>query len=214
MKGVESVSALMDGELDAAEAVREIARFKQGGAQGAAQDEAQNEARHDAWNTYHAIGDVMRGAHVLAAGLSADSGFLQRLSAKLALEPTVLAPRLRLPAAATTAKTIQTYALSAAASVAAVAVVGWVAFNMLAPDVGPGTLARAPVAKPAAVALQSPPVVPLAPQAPVEAVAAVTPEHVHEYLLAHQGISPITAIQGVTPYIRTVSSAGDASGLR
>ena len=211
MKGVESVSALMDGELDAAEAVREIARFKQGGAQGAAQDEAQNEARHDAWNTYHAIGDVMRGAHVPAAGLSADSGFLQRLSAKLALEPTVLAPRLRLPAAATTAKTIQTYALSAAASVAAVAVVGWVAFNMLAPDVGPGTLARAPVAKPAAVALQSPPVVPLE---SIEAVAAVAPEHVHEYLLAHQGISPITAIQGVTPYIRTVSSAGDASGLR
>ena len=213
MKGVESVSALMDGELDAAEAAREIARFKQGGAQGAAQDEAQNEARHDAWNTYHAIGDVMRGAHVPAAGLSADSGFLQRLSDKLALEPTVLAPRLRLPAAATTAKTIQTYALSAAASVAAMAVVGWVAFNMLAPDVGPGTLARAPVAKPAAVALplQSPPVVPLE---SIEAVAAVAPEHVHEYLLAHQGISPITAIQGVTPYIRTVSSAGDASGLR
>jgi hypothetical protein len=89
---------------------------------------------------------------------------------------------------------------------------------MLAPESGSSTLARAPVAKPATVALQSPPVAPsiapLAPQGQIEPVAVVAPEHVHEYLLAHQGISPITAIQGVTPYIRTVSSAGDASGLR
>ena len=44
-------------------------------------------------------------------------------------------------------------------------------------------------------------------------VAAAKPapaaEHLHEYLLAHQGISPSTAFQGVAPYVRTVSGAGN-----
>lgn len=173
---MERVSTLMDGELDADEAAREITRFKQ------------NDALRDAWNTYHTIGDAMRGEHS-RAGLSVE--FSKRLSERLALEPTVVAPRLRAP------KSKQTWALAAAASVAAVAVVGWMALNMLSPDIAPDTLAQAPV-------------VILKPAAPVrvEPVAAVA-EHVHEYLLAHQGISPSTAIQGVAPYIRTVSNVGN-----
>lgn len=181
---MEQVSTLMDGELDIDEAAREIARVKQ------------DAARRDSWDTYHAIGDAIRGERVMTRDMSAD--FVRRLSQRLALEPTVVAPRPRLP------KTLQTWALSAAASVAAIAAVGWMA-NTLNPDAVPGTLAQAPSAKPPAV-LQ-------APAAPVPAQALV-PLHVHEYLLAHQGISPTTAIQGVTPYIRTVSNVGNRPGQR
>jgi sigma-E factor negative regulatory protein RseA len=186
---MESISALMDGELDSDEAAREILRIKQ------------DAARRDSWDAYHVISDALRGGRALSHGFE-QRDFERRLSERLALEPTVMAPRLRMP------KTIQTYALSAAASVAAVAVVGWVALNTLNPDVTRGTLAQAPITRPAAVALQSP-------SASLRAEPAIAAtEHVHEYLLAHQGISPTTAIQGVTPYIRTVSNTGDAPGLR
>jgi len=194
MQGVENISALMDGEFDDDEAAREIAHLKQ------------DPARRGAWSVYHVIGEAMRGEHVVA-GLS--PGFSQRLKERLAQEPTVLAPRVRSP------KTLQTFALSAAASVAAVAAVGWMAMNMLGPDTAPGTLAQSPAAKQLAAApvvATLPPAAPIAPPG-IEAVA-VAPEHVHEYLLAHQGISPITAIQGVTPYIRTVSSVDDARTVR
>ncbi len=187
---MESISALMDGELDSEAAAREIARVKQ------------DVARRDSWDTYHAIGDALRGEHP-RVGFSA--GFSKRLSERLALEPTVVAPRVRAP------RTMQTWALSAAASVAAIAAVGWVAVNMLNSDSTPGTLAKAPAASVTA------PVAALQPDGPIikaPLVSAATPEHVHEYLLAHQGISPITAIQGVTPYIRTVSHVSDAPGLR
>lgn len=186
MQSVEVVSTLMDGELDSDEAAREIARLKQ------------DDICRDAWNTYHVIGEAMRGEHA-RAGLSAN--FSKRLSERLALEPTVMAPRLR------TSKTKQTWALSIAATIAAVAVVGWMAPNFLSPDNGPGMLAQVPPAKEPVVVLQ-----PAGPTR-VEAVAAA-PEHMHEYLLAHQGISPSTAIQGVTPYIRTVSNVGNEPGLR
>lgn len=191
---MERVSTLMDGELDYDEAVREIARVKQ------------DAACCDAWHNFHAIGDAMRGEHAPAGALT--PGFSQRLSERLALEPAVMAPRLRL---STTARTIQTYALSAAASVAAVAAVGWAALNMLNPDAAPGTLTQAP----AISATMAAAVAPQLSSAPsrVEPVA-MAPEHVHEYLLAHQGISPTTAIQGVTPYIRTVSNLGNEPGLR
>lgn len=125
----------------------------------------------------------------------------------------MLAPRVRLP------KTLQTYALSAAASVAAFAAVGWVAINMTGPDTAPGTVAQTPAATQSAAAPAASQTT-LAPVAAAPAVApgiepvAAAPEHVHEYLLAHQGISPSTAIQGVAPYIRTVSSMSDARAVR
>jgi len=182
---MESVSTLMDGELDTDEAAREIARFKE------------DPARRDSWIAYHAIGDALRGEHVRTS-LSPD--FSKRLSERLALEPTVLAPRMRAP------KVMQSWAFKAAASVAAVAVVGLAAMKMVNPDTPVGQLAQRQ---------SPPPVVALQPAAPiqVEPVAAAA-EHMHEYLLAHQGISPSTAIQGVTPYIRTVSNVGNDSGLR
>lgn len=187
MQGAEQVSTLMDGELDADEATREITRLRD------------DPVRRDAWKTYHLIGESLRGERA-EWGLSAD--FSQRLSARLAGEPTVLAPRARAP------RTLQSYAVAAAASVAGVAVVGWAALRMVSPDMAPDTVSKAPAVKPALVVTQALPVAPR-----VEPVAAPE-QHMHEYLLAHQGISPSTAIQGVTPYIRTVSNVDNQPGLR
>ena len=187
MERLQSVSTLMDGELDAEEAAREFAKLKS------------DAASCETWDTYHLIGDTMRGT----GNIVGSPGFSARLSERLAQEPTVLAPRATCPVFA--ARRLQTYALRAAASVAAFAVVGWVAYTTLNPDAPVGELAKAPLVQPQ--------VAPLQPQDAAALIAAAkpatAPEHVHEYLLAHQGISPTTAIQGVTPYIRTVSAAGN-----
>lgn len=186
---MQEISTLMDGELNVDAAEREIARLKA------------DAAARETWDTYHLIGDTMRN-HVSAA-----SGFTSRFRARLTAEPTVLAPRTR------TSRKVHSYALSAAASVAAVAVVGWMAFNVMKPDAPASELVKAPAVQPSATATPVTTANVAAPQpaaAPSAPIAVATPaEHVHEYLLAHQGISPTTAIQGVTPYIRTVSNNGE-----
>lgn len=195
--GGQSVSTLMDGELSAADAGREIARLKS------------DSGLREQWDTYHVIGDAIRGSH------ARPGAFVARFSERLAMEPTVLAPRAR------TGTTAQTFALRAAASVAAVAVVGWAALNIIKPTM-PGAEMAQNSAAPSVVAGQQAAVPAGAvttavgqnvetPSAPAQAapLVAMQAEHVKEYLMAHQGISPTTAIQGVAPYVRTVSNAGE-----
>ncbi|HTE15210.1 MAG TPA: sigma-E factor negative regulatory protein [Burkholderiales bacterium] len=187
---MQNVSTLMDGELNVDEAKREVARLKA------------DLTLRDTWDTYHLIGDAMRGSAIGAPGFTA------RLSERLGAEPTVLAPHASVTSRS--ARKIQTYALSAAASVAAVAVVGWVALTTTAvqPNAPGGALAKAPATQSQPQVAVLPPNVTV-PQPDVPQVAAAPAERMQEYLLAHQGISPTTAIQGVTPYIRTVSSSED-----
>jgi sigma-E factor negative regulatory protein RseA len=172
---MDRISVLMDGECDGPQARLEIVRIRQ-----------HDELRRS-WDTFHLIGDALRGERPLSPD------FAGRLSARLAQEPTVLAPRLRF------ARRIAAYALSAAASLAAVAVVGWMAFST-------NTATRSEVARAPA------PTPVLAPMpAPAPQLASVPDEGVtNEYLLAHQVFSPSTAIQGVVPYIRSVSSSQPA----
>ena len=129
------------------------------------------------WGTYQLISDALRASPVLSAQFSA------RFSERLAKEPTVFAPRaLRTP------ESRRWYAASAAAaSVAAVAFVGWMAF-------GPQPQQPAPVAQaqPAQPRDAKPNLVPL-------------PTAANDYLLAHQGFSPRVSLQGMAPYVRTVS---------
>ena len=169
---MDKISALMDSELDEQQAQQLIARLKQDG------DLVQH------WHAFHLIGDTLRGERPLSPD------FDRRLTARLAGEPTVIGPRRSVP------KRAATYALSAAASLSAVALVGWVAFsdNPLAPQ---PDLAKA--SKPPAVA------------APPAQLASVPSEgKMNEYLIAHQEFSPSTAIQGLAPYIRSVSSTQPA----
>lgn len=173
------ISALMDGELDERQAREELARLRR-----------HDELREN-WDMFHLIGDALRGECLLS------SEFNRRLSERLAQEPTVLAPHRRM------IRRISTYALTAAASLSAIGLVGWVAIstNTVSP---PPQVVRAP----------TPPAV-LSTPAPTSASASQptsVPDEgrMNEYLLAHQGFSPSTAIQGVAPYIRSVSSSQPA----
>jgi len=167
------ISALMDGELE------------QGEARGALDALlAEGDAR-DGWRRYHLIGDLMRESQPLSGGFAA------RVADRIAQEPTVLAPaRVRAPATR-----LPLWALSAAASLAAVALVGWVAFA----PVEEAQLARNPA-----------PVV-VAQEVPQAAQQVAPPAGANDYLLAHQVYSPRNSLQGAAPYVRTVS--GDARGL-
>jgi sigma-E factor negative regulatory protein RseA len=158
----DKLSELMDGELDdrsAAGLLDALGRDR--------------EALHT-WRTYHVISDAMRDGRLLS------EGFAARLSERLAAEPTVLAPR------ALPSENRKWFALSAAASLAAVALVGWMAFAPQ-PQVAP---VSAPVA-----------------QAPVEVKPTIVPlpTATNDYLLAHQGFSPRVSLQGMAPYVRTVA---------
>ena len=74
------LSALADGETDAAEAGRACSAWASADARSS-----------QSWHAYHLIGDVLRSED-LAHPPSRDTAFLQRLSARLDREPAVLAP--------------------------------------------------------------------------------------------------------------------------
>ena len=161
------ISAYMDGELHPAESAGPLDVLREHG-----------EAR-EAWNLYHLISDAMRDTRLLSGGFSA------RVAAKLAEEPTVIAP-VRLE---TRVAPLRRGALSVAAGVAAVALVGGVFFALL----------------------QDPEPVPPVAQAPQpvlhakEAAQVLPPDSANDYLLAHQAYSPRNSLQGMAPYVRMVS---------
>ncbi len=190
---MEKISALMDGELDEHQAQQELRRLKQ------------DEGLTDNWHAFHLIGDVMRDERTLSPHFS------RRLARRFSTEPTVLAPRR------ITAKRATAYALSAAASLSAIALVGWVAVSTH-PVPLQGEMAAAPVTSvPAVASVVSPSVSPSA-SPPVSlslapALASVPSDGtMNEYLMAHQEYSPSTALQGVAPYIRSVSSTQQSQG--
>jgi sigma-E factor negative regulatory protein RseA len=160
----EELSRLMDGELPDSEVDRVVGACR-------------SSEGLDAWACYHLIGDTLRGARLAKPMAS------RRFSQALAAEPTVLAPR-RAPRA------MASWAWAAAATVAAVTVVGWTAMSLTQT---PGTA----IAK--------------AREAGTLTAARVRPQTLpQDYVLAHQEFSPATAIQGVRPYVRAVSApAGD-----
>ena len=183
---MEKVSSLMDGEMDDDESRLAYSRVRE------------QPALNEAWSTFHLIGDTMRGEPLLSERFQSD------LAKRLAEEPVILAPQ---PSKAGRVRRYTTYALSAAASVVAMAWVGWIALSTGGPEssqvaVNASTPSRQ--AGPVAVANPSSTQVTVSP-----ALASVSPESsssADQYLLAHQGVSPSTAFQGVAPYVRTVST--------
>ncbi len=177
---MDRISAFMDGETSHSEAHQAILQLKQ-----------QGESR-ETWETFHLIGEAIRGAPPV------HPDFMDRFHALIQQEPTVLAPR---PIWRKTG----TYALSAAASLAAVAVVLTMvmAENPLQPQpqiaAAPQLVATTPIAVPApAIVIPQP-------------VPAASQSRVNEYLRAHQEFSPSTTLQGVAPYVRTVSAPREVS---
>lgn len=155
------ISRLMDGELDESEL--KFAWTELGRADGVA-----------TWTCYHVIGDALRGTDWPAAD------FAGRFGVRLRSEPTVLAPGLKrtrpLP-----------FVWAAAASVAAVALTGWVAFGALDPSATAVAKSR---------------------EAAVVRAAQLRPQGVPaDYLLAHQEYSPSTQSLGVGPNFRAATVA-------
>jgi len=149
----EDISRLMDGELDDEHVDGVCARMRHPG--GIA-----------TWVCYHVIGDALRGAGEPAAGFSA------RFAARLAEEPTIVAPRAK-------QSRPLTIAWAAAATVAAVSLVGWVAMGTIETQTEAVASAR---------------------QAVNARATIVRPQQIPvDYLLVHQEYSPTAPIQGVGP---------------
>lgn len=169
------ISALMDGELGASELDEPLAALR-----------AEGEAL-DAWRTYHLISDALHAPTLLAGGC------LGRVVARLAQEPTLLGP---LPAdVVPPARGGRWFVPSAlAAGLAAVALVGWIAFAPQQPMTPAVPIVLAPEAvKPVLAEVKEP-------------LALPFNAETRDYLLAHQAYSPRNSLQGVAPYVRSVSA--------
>lgn len=154
----QEISVLMDGEMFEDEADAFFDKLKRN-----------PEIRQD-WATYHLIGDALRQPDHIHRDLSAS--FRERLQA----EPTILSPRSRNP------QKIRHYALSAVASVMALAIVAWMSMQ----------IGNEP-----------------APQmASVQQSNAIRPAsfQANDYLMAHQEVSPSADVQGAATYIHTVAA--------
>lgn len=171
------ISALMDGELDARELHEPLAALHQ------------DPGARDAWRTYHLISDALQGRALMRTDC------LQRVAARLAQEPVPVAAQ---PSAVRPPQRAHWFVPSAlAASVAAVALVAWMAFAPQ-PGTAPVPLAQAPASVAVRAQLaQEPPRVPLTSAS-------------RDYLLAHQAFSPRNALLGMAPYVRSVSSDATA----
>src|SRR5882672_3795494 len=146
----EELSAFIDGELQGEGLQAHLGRLR-----------TDPELR-SAWDTYHLIGDALRGQ--ISPEIAA------RVVARLSGEPTVLAPR---PERKSPSGRLGWYLMSAAASIAAVALVVWTA--------SPGWRVEPQLAESPASATLRAPVATL--------VSSVPYPEVENYLLAHQPYS-------------------------
>lgn len=165
----QEISALMDGELEADQARTVIGQL------------GSDPSLRSEWALYHLIGDALREQAFAALDVE------EQVRRRLTDEPTVLAPRRLL------ARSVRLYVLSAAASVAAVALVGWVVLQGQSEGEGPA------FTRPASVIAGGPLTSP--------ALQGTPPPlgRLSDYLLVHQGHSPSTQIQGMATYVRAVS---------
>lgn len=186
----DQISALVDGEIGEREAASLLTRMKA------------DEGLRRQWDDYQLIGDALRG-HVAPA-------MAGRLAARLDAEPTVLAPHRH-----DRLKSLVLPAISAAAGAAAVAIVAWGVLPAAAPSPTPGI---AQVGNPVTTSVAGGARLVAAPQqqasstepAITEVVREMPLAGVDDYLLAHQRFSPANAMQGVAPYVRTVSNEEEA----
>lgn len=167
----ETLSAWMDDELSREQAALLLPQVKRDA-----------RLRRD-WDCYHLIGDALRGVD--------GPDLCAAIRARIDAEPTVFAPQRR-----SRTEKLRWAAMSMAASVAAMALVGW--FALSGSQQESVQLAAAPTPQ-EAVQLAAVPV------AQVQPVAVSAGPAVNDYLLAHQRYSPSNAIQGVATYVRTVA---------
>jgi sigma-E factor negative regulatory protein RseA len=160
------LSALLDGELEVHEESTLWGDLKR------------DPRLRETWQNYKLIGDALRSEENLARDITA--GVMGDLDS----EPVILAPRPQ------HARKGSSVVMAMAASVAGIAVVGWLALSQPMLGGEPATLAQAK--RPA----------------PLAAISPVPSQGMQEYMLAHQTNAPGLYLQGGTQHIRTVSAVG------
>lgn len=157
----QEISVLMDGEMFEDDADIFFDKLKR-----------HPEAAED-WAVYHLIGDALRQPEHI------QRDFMQDFRERLQAEPTILAPKRR------NQQRIRQYALSAAASVMALALVAWLSVQA-GPEPGPQIAANT--------------------QAPAGLMVRPVAYHASDYLMAHQEFSPSADMQGAATYIHSVAT--------
>ena len=195
---MDKISALMDGELARTDATRLVA--------GLRDRDAERNALRETWTTYHLIGEALRGEPC------PDCGVMQSVAKRLQQEPTVLAPR-RLPN-----DFGRRWGLPSMAAAAAVASVSWMAFRTQQVDIGPTAIPASHMVVPAVAVQSSIPLpeysqsVHFSTQGSLPAPIQFSARELDAYLRAHQEFSPSTTLQGLAPYVRTVTSGAVETG--
>lgn len=156
----QEISALMDGEMYEDQADTFLDTLKR-----------HPEAQQD-WENYHLIGDVLRQPDHICKRF--DDSFLERLQA----EPTVIAPHNH------TSQRVRNFALSAVASVMALALVAWMSLQV----------GSEPAPQVASVQQNN----------NISSVRPATSQ-TDDYLTAHQEYSPNADVHGAASYIHAVA---------
>ncbi len=154
----QEISALMDGEMFEDQAEAFMVKLKR-----------HPEALQD-WENYHLVGDILRQPDHVCKSIG--KSFHQRLQA----EPTVFAPYKH------TSQRVRNFALSAVASVMALALVAWMSLQV----------GSEPAPQVAEVQLRNNTIMPASAQA-------------NDYLMAHQEFSPSAEVHVSAPYIHAVA---------
>lgn len=155
----QEISALMDGEMFEDQADIFIDRLKR-----------HPEAQQD-WENYHLIGDALRQPDHICKRFG--KSFHERLQA----EPIVFAPYSR------TSQKVRNFALSAVASVMALALVAWLSLQV----------GNEPAQQIAVAPVQQ------------DNAASFASAQADDYLMAHQEFSPSANVYGGASYIRAVA---------
>jgi len=206
----EQISALADGELSAAHVSVAMAALR-------SPDALAN------WEIYHQIGDVLRSDDM---AVSLSPGFAARMSARLAMEPAILAPAPE-PAEAGAGdgvgafarRSLKRWAIPGAVATMVATVAFFTAPQLMVALTGSGNGSGAPALASAATG-QPMPVSAVAATAagprPGAVVAATVPDgvvlrdpRIDDYLLAHQRFSPF--VFSSTQYARSAAFAADSN---
>ncbi len=190
----ETLSALVDGEA-----------AKEGVAQACAAWREDAELRQT-WHAYQLIGDVLRSDD-LAGDPARDEQFLQRLRARLADEPVVLAPQPLEKVSLSAGRTARRWRTGVAVAAGFVAVAG----VLVALQV-PSTETSSPVARAPSAIVPATAVVPAAGPAAAESATLVTDGQVirdarlDRYLAAHQRFAGASALGVPSSFLRSATS--------
>lgn len=192
----EMVSALADGRLDGAQALRCLDAV------------ARDDSAVLAWQSYHLIGEVLRSAE--RGALPPSAAFARRIGQRLAGESVPAAPvpahalprqqenePVRIPRRAANDGVFRWKLLAGMASVAAVAAVGWSIIGLNGTPLQPQQLAASAPAKEASLVL-----------AGGEGGVMLRDARLDELLAAHQQHGGATALQTPSGFLRNATFDG------